>query len=52
MKPNEVVELIKNKIPITNELGFEITSWNGSQLSLSAPYEQNKNHHNTVWLQL
>jgi thioesterase domain-containing protein len=49
MKPNEVVELIKNKIPITNELDFDIKSWDGSTLTLTAPYEKNKNHHNTVF---
>lgn len=49
MKTEEVVKLIKAKIPITQELDFEIQSWDGKSLKLKAPYEKNKNHHNTVF---
>lgn len=49
MKTQIVSTLIKTKIPITNELDFNITSWDGSKLKLSVPYEKNKNHHNTVF---
>jgi thioesterase domain-containing protein len=49
MKTQIVSNLIKNKIPITKELDFNITSWNGSELKLCVPYEKNKNHHNTVF---
>lgn len=49
MKPESVVTLIKNKIPITKSLDFDILSWDGSALVLKAPYEKNKNHHDTVF---
>ena len=49
MRTNEVVTLIKKLIPITKELDFDIKSWENNTLLLSAPYEKNKNHHNTIF---
>ena len=45
----EIQDLIQSKIPITKQLDFSLTSWDGEELKLSAPYEKNKNHHDTIF---
>lgn len=45
----EIQLLIQSKIPITKQLDFKLVSWNGDEIVLSAPYEKNKNHHETIF---
>jgi thioesterase domain-containing protein len=46
---DEIQKLIKSKIPITQSLDFSLESWDGTKIILEAPYEKNKNHHDTVF---
>ena len=41
--------LIKDRIPMAALLGFSLRAWDGSQLELWAPFEQNRNHHGTAF---
>lgn len=49
MEVHAVEALIKEKIPITQHLGFSIEGWDGKRLRLRAPFSMNKNHHHTAF---
>ncbi|MBQ49658.1 MAG: hypothetical protein CMP10_19920 [Zetaproteobacteria bacterium] len=49
IKLKETEDQIKNKIPITAQIEFKLTSWDGSALKLEAPYATNRNHHDTFF---
>lgn len=45
----QTAQLIRDRIPITRNLAFSLTFWDGRELGLSAPFGPNRNHHDTVF---
>jgi len=45
----EIEKVLKTRVPITQHLDFSLESWTGEELVLKAPFDKNKNHHNTIF---
>ncbi|NVJ68455.1 MAG: YiiD C-terminal domain-containing protein [Gammaproteobacteria bacterium] len=49
MKPVELEKLLHQEIPITQALAIQVIELEVNQITIKAPFEQNKNIHNTAF---
>ena len=49
MSPSQLTELLHREIPLTRALGLHVLEHNEHGLTVTGPFEPNKNLHNTVF---
>src|ERR1700761_7953323 len=47
--PADVTALLRSEIPLTRAMGFSITGWDGTSVTLTAPLALNQNHADTAF---